>query len=130
MLLPYYEICRQMHLTVLTHIGPTTATLPFRFTRPEHVDDAAFHFPEVNFILGHAAVTHYHDAALLAQYRPNIYLDLSGFQTAVNRNEFRTTMNLHLAPGLARNLLLCPDWPIHRFWGSQRDWGRRFTDLT
>ncbi len=129
MLFPYYEICRQMHLPVLTHIGPTTATLPFRFTRPEHVDDAAFHFPEVNFILGHAAVTHYQDAALLAQYRPNIYLDLSGFQTAVNRNEFRTIMNWHLARGLARKLLFGTDWPIHRFWGSQRDWVRKFTDL-
>ena len=128
-LFPYYEICRELHLPVLTHIGPTTATLPFRYTQPHCVDDAAFHFPEVNFILGHAAVTHYQDAALLAQYRPNIFLDLSGFQTAIHRNEFRSIINWHLSRGLGRKLLFGTDWPIHRFWGNQRDWVEKFTAL-
>jgi predicted TIM-barrel fold metal-dependent hydrolase len=128
-LFPYYEICRELHLPVLTHIGPTAATLPFRHTQPEHVDDPAFHFPEVNFILGHAAVTHYQDAALLAQYRPNIFLDLSGFQTAINRNEFKTIISWHIARGLAKKLLFGTDWPIHRFWGGQRDWVEKFTGL-
>jgi predicted TIM-barrel fold metal-dependent hydrolase len=128
-LFPYYEICRELHLPVLTHVGPTTATLPFRHTQPEHVDDAAFHFPEVNFILGHAAVTHYQDASLLAQYRPNIFLDLSGFQTAVNRNEFKNIVSWHVARGLVKKLLFGTDWPIHRFWGSQNDWVRKFTAL-
>lgn len=128
-LFPYYEICRELHLPVLTHVGPTTATLPFRYTQPQYVDDAAFHFPEVNFILGHAAVTHYQDAALLAQYRPNIFLDLSGFQTAIHRNEFRDIINWHLSRGLGRKLLFGTDWPIHRFWGNQRDWVETFTAL-
>ena len=128
-LFPYYEICRELHLPVLTHVGPTTATLPFRYTQPQYVDDAAFHFPEVNFILGHAAVTHYQDAALLAQYRPNIFLDLSGFQTAIHRNEFRNIINWHLSRGLGRKLLFGTDWPIHRFWGNQRDWVEKFTAL-
>ncbi len=126
---PYYEICRELHLPVLTHIGPTTATLPFRHTQPQCVDDAAFHFPDVNFILGHAAVTHYQDAALLAQYRPNIFLDLSGFQTAINRDEFRNVINWHLSRGLGRKLLFGSDWPIHRFWGKQRDWVEKVTAL-
>ena len=128
-LFPYYEICRELHLPVLTHVGPTTATLSFRHTQPQNVDGAAFHFPEVNFILGHAAVTHYPDAALLAHYRPNIFLDLSGFQTAINRNEFKNIINLHLNRGLGRKLLFGTDWPIHRFWGSQRDWVERIASL-
>ncbi len=128
-LFPYYEICRELHLPVLTHVGPTTATLPFRNTQPQYVDDAAFHFPEVNFILGHAAVTHYQDAALLAQYRPNVFLDLSGFQTAINRNEFKSIINWHISRGLGRKLLFGTDWPIHRFWGRQQDWVEKFTSL-
>lgn len=128
-LFPYYEICRELHLPVLTHVGPTTATLPFRYTQPQWVDDAAFHFPEVNFILGHAGVTHYQDAGLLAQYRPNIFLDLSGFQTAVNRNEFKNILSWHISRGLGRKLLFGTDWPIHRFWGGQRDWVEKFTAL-
>jgi predicted TIM-barrel fold metal-dependent hydrolase len=128
-LFPYYEICRELHLPVLTHTGPTAATLPFRHTRPEHVDDAAFNFPDVNFILGHAAIAHYADAALLAQYRPNIFLDLSGFQTDANRNEFKSIISWHIRRGLARKLMFGTDWPIHRFWGSQRDWVEKFTAL-
>lgn len=128
-LFPYYEICQQLRLPVLTHTGPTAATLPFRHTQPQHVDDAAFHFPDVNFILGHAAVTHYQDAALLAQFRPNVFLDLSGFQTAINRSEFKSIMQWHIARGLAKKLLFGTDWPIHRFWGSQRDWVEKFTQL-
>ncbi|MGH9571201.1 MAG: amidohydrolase family protein [Candidatus Angelobacter sp.] len=129
MLFPYYEICRELHLPVLTHVGPTTATLSFRSTQPHYVEDAAFHFPEINFILGHAAVTHYEEAALLAQYRPNIYLDLSGFQTAINRDEFKSIMRWHITRGLARKLLFGTDWPIHRFWGSQRTWVEQLTAL-
>ena len=128
-LFPYYEICRELHLPVLTHVGPTTATLPFRHTQPQNVDGAAFHFPEVNFILGHAGVTHYQDAALLAQYRSNIFLDLSGFQTAIHRNEFKSIINWHRSRGLGRKLLFGTDWPIHRFWGKQRDWVEKFTAL-
>jgi uncharacterized protein len=121
-LFPYYEICSELHLPVLTHIGPTTATLSFRNSHPIDVDDAAFAFPNVNFILGHAAVMHYQEAALLAQYRPNIYLDLSGFQSAVNRQEFKEIMRSHIVRGLGRKLLFGTDWPIFRLWGSQRDW--------
>lgn len=128
-LFPYYEICQELRLPVLTHVGPTTATLPFRHTQPAQVDDAAFHFPEVNFILGHGAVTHYQDAALLAQYRPNVFLDLSGFQTAVNRNEFSNIIRWHIARGLTKKLLFGTDWPIHRFWGTQRDWVEKIIAL-
>jgi predicted TIM-barrel fold metal-dependent hydrolase len=121
-LFPFYEICRQFHLPVLTHIGPTSSTLSFRNTQPWDVDDAAFQFPEVNFILGHAGVMHYEQAGLLAQYRPNVYLDLSGFQVAVNRHEFNAIMAWHISHGLTKKLLFGSDWPIYRFWGSQKYW--------
>lgn len=128
-LFPYYEICRELRLPVLTHVGPTTATLSFRNTQPLDVDEAAFQFPEVDFILGHAAVMHYQEAALLAQYRPNVYLDVSGFQAAVNRQEFRDIMQWHIARGLGKKLLFGTDWPIFRFWGCQQEWVRQFTAL-
>jgi uncharacterized protein len=121
-LFPFYEICSQLHLPVLTHVGPSSSTLSFRNTRPWDVDDAAFQFPEVNFILGHAGVMQYQEAGLLAEYRPNVYLDLSGFQVAVNRHEFNKIMAWHIAHGLTKKLLFGTDWPIYRFWGSQKTW--------
>ena len=121
-LFPYYEICSQRNLAVLTHVGPTTSTLSFKRSNPMGVDDAALNFPRVNFILGHAGVMMYKQAALLAQYRPNIYLDLSGFQAELNRGYFNGIMKWHSSRGLTKKLLFGTDWPIYRFWGDQLKW--------
>lgn len=119
---PFYEICSSRSLPVLTHVGPTASALPFGFSQPLGVDTAACNFPDVNFILGHAAVTCYQDAAMLAQFRPNVYLDLSSFQADVNRGEFQQIMLWHKSRGLLKKILFGTDWPIYRFWGSQYQW--------
>src|ERR1051326_6062280 len=45
---PYYEICSQRRLPVLTHVGPSSASLSFKRSNPLGVDDAALNFPKVN----------------------------------------------------------------------------------
>lgn len=121
-LFPYYEICSQKRLPVLTHVGPTTSALSFKQMHPLSIDDAALNFPSVNFILGHAAVMMYNEAGLLAEYRPNIYLDLSGFQAELNKGYFREILRWHISRGLSRKLVFGTDWPIYRFWGTQSRW--------
>ena len=118
-LFPFYEICSAKKLPVFTHVGPSTSSLPFKHTRPMDVDEAAFSFPGVNFILGHAGVVWYEEAALLAQYRPNVYLDLSGFQAEASRGYFKDILRWHVSRGLGKKLLFGTDWPIHRFGGTQ-----------
>jgi len=119
---PYYEICSQRRLPVLTHVGPSSASLSFKRSNPLGVDDAALNFPKVNFILGHAGVTLYRQAALMAQYRPNIYLDLSGFQGELQQGQFKKILKHHLSRKVVSRLLFGTDWPIHRFWGGQAKW--------
>ena len=119
---PYYEICSQRRLPVLTHVGPSSASLSFKRSNPLGVDDAALNFPKVNFILGHAGVTLYKQAALMAQYRPNIYLDLSGFQGELQQGQFKRILKHHLSRKVVSRLLFGTDWPIHRFWGGQAKW--------
>src|SRR5690349_3041802 len=119
---PFYEICSQRKLPVLTHVGPSSASLSFKRSNPLGVDDAALNFPKVNFILGHAGVTLYRQAALMAQYRPNIYLDLSGFQGELQQGQFKKILKHHLARKVVSRLLFGTDWPIHRFWGGQAKW--------
>lgn len=121
-LFPFYEICQELRLPVLTHVGPTSSALSFKRSQPLGVDDAARSFPGVNFILGHAGVMHYRQAGLLAEYRPNVYLDLSGFQAEMNKGTFRHILRWHVARGLTRKLLFGTDWPIYRFWGTQSKW--------
>lgn len=128
-LFPYYELCAARQAPVLSHVGPTTPTLSFRHARPEGMDEAARRFPKVNFILGHAGSTHYQDAALIAEYRPNVFLDLSGFQSATRRGGFQDLIRFHRNHGIVNKLLFGTDWPIHRLAGEQSKWTRAFHQL-
>jgi len=119
---PYFELCAQYNKPVLTHIGPTTSNMPFKYTEPRDVDDAAYRHPKVNFILGHAGAQLYEAASLLAEYRPNVFLDISGFQTELSRGNLETIMRFHKKKGIVRKLLFGTDWPIHRMAGSQSKW--------
>jgi predicted TIM-barrel fold metal-dependent hydrolase len=121
-LYPYYEICRARRVPVLTHVGPTSAAMSFQHTRPWDVDDAAFKFPEVNFILAHAGVVWHEEAALLAQFRPNVFLDISGFQSELKTDNLPRILRAHIGRGLSRKLLFGTDWPIYRFFGTQAHW--------
>jgi predicted TIM-barrel fold metal-dependent hydrolase len=127
-LYPFYETCAKYRVPVLSHIGPTSPTLSFKHTRPGDIEDAAFRFPDVNFILGHAGVVWRHEAAMLAAYRPNVYLDLSGFQPEWRKGELDRILAEHKSAGLLRKLLFGTDWPIHRIHGNQPQWVEAFRD--
>ncbi|HHG86447.1 MAG TPA: amidohydrolase [Bacteroidetes bacterium] len=117
-LFPYYEICGREKLPVMSHIGPSSPSLRTKFALPIEIDEAAWQFPQVNFILGHGAVTYPEDCSLLAAFRGNVYLDMSGFQT-LPEQEFETLIRRHLRKGLKKKLLFGTDWPIHFFSGKQ-----------
>lgn len=119
---PFYDLCAQHGVPVLTHTGPTTPRLPFTHTRPTDVEAAAFRWPNVDFVLAHGAVVHGEDAALLAEFRPNVYVDMAGFQLASRRGELVAVLALYKRRGLLRKLLLGTDHPIHRQYGSLASW--------
>lgn len=126
---PYYEVCRKYAIPVLTHVGPTTPALSFRDALPMAVDSAAQRFPDVKFILGHAGSMFSQEASMLAQYRPNVYLDMSGYQSAVHRGHFEKLMRWHKETGIVNKLLFGTDWPIHRMHGAQTKWLGAFNTL-
>lgn len=125
-LFPFYEVCRKYRVPVLTHVGPTSERLSFRHSQPMDIDEAARLYPEVDFILAHAGVMLHQDASLVAEYRSNVYLDMSGFQGGLQNGHFRNCLRWHLERGLIHKLLFGIDWPIHRFFGSQRKWLEAF----
>lgn len=119
---PFYALCAQHRAPVLSHTGPTSPALSFRHTHPADLDDAARRFPGVDFILGHGAIVHREDAALLAEYRPNIYVDTAGFQVAHRRGEWLDALALYKRRGLVRKLVFGTDWPIHSAYGATATW--------
>jgi predicted TIM-barrel fold metal-dependent hydrolase len=120
-LFPFYEICAQRGLPVLLHTGPTSPSLSFAFSSPFHVDEAARCFPGVNFILAHGAVHHVEEAVMLCEYRPNVFMDLSGLQgkLAVERDTGYYHHVFHR--GLSHKILFGTDWPLFRLQADPKD---------
>lgn len=81
---PYYEACMEYGIPVLFHTGSQPAPLKFRFTQPIYVDDVAADFPDLPIIMAHVAHAMWHEALLVAEVKPNIYFDFSGWQITFN----------------------------------------------
>jgi predicted TIM-barrel fold metal-dependent hydrolase len=117
-LFPMYEICAQRGLPVVVHMGPTSPVLGFSTARPELVDGAAQAFPSVPFILAHGATAHASDCADLCTYRPNVYLDVSGFQSVQAVDPDFTALRLLFRRGIHHKILYGTDWPVFRLQGT------------
>jgi len=120
-LFPYYELCAHHHVPVLLHIGPTSPVLDFNFASPFLVDDAARLFPNVNFILAHGAVSFVEECIMLCRFRPNVYLDISGFQTTLGYDPAATAVKKVVSVGINHKVMFGTDFPVFRLQGTQKD---------
>jgi len=115
-LFPYYEICARWHIPVVLHIGGTCPALAFDTASPVLLDTAARTFPGVNFILAHGSVSYVEECAMMCAFRPNVYLDVSGFQTAESAQ-----LEQLFRRGFRHKVLFGTDWPLFRLQGRQED---------
>lgn len=119
-LYPYYEICRERNIPVLIHTGPTVPTLSFQHGHPNEVEQAARDFPEVSFILAHGGVNYVHEAALLCAYRPNVYLDIGGFLSALHPQGWVEHLRDLFRLGINHKVIFGTDWPVFKMQGGQK----------
>lgn len=119
MIFPFYEICAQYRIPVMVHIGPTSPALSFSRTNPFLLDDAARQFPSVNFIMAHGTVNFVEECAMLCAYRPNIYMDISAFQSAMRSDRNTDAVKAAVSKGLNHKILFGTDWPVFRLQGDQ-----------
>jgi uncharacterized protein len=122
-LYPFYEICSAYSLPVLTHIGATAPALDFEIARPIFVDRAARDFPGIDFVLAHGSVHYPDECAMLCNNRPNIYLDVSGYEAA-GPDGLRDLFSR----GINHKILFGTDWPIFRLQGRQHSFVERLTE--
>ena len=117
-LFPFYEICRQHGAPVVVHIGPTSPALSFGTSYPFMLDEAAHQFPRVNFILAHGAASFVEECSMLCAHRPNVYLDLSAYQS--RRNAGPQNIRKLVSAGINHKILFGTDWPVFRMQGDQK----------
>ena len=120
-LFPYYELCAQHRVPVLLHIGPTAPVLDFTISSPFLVDTAARLFPTVDFILAHGAVSFVEECVMLCRFRPNVYLDISGYQACLGFDPSASAVRNIVSLGINHKVLFGTDFPVFRLQGEQKD---------
>lgn len=113
-LYPYFELCAQYGLPVLSHTGPGWGPLDFSYGEPLLLDTAARDFPTVDFILGHGGVTHVDEASYLCAHRPNVYLDISQFHSVLSADGWQHHLNRLFRSGISHKILFGTCWPSYR----------------
>jgi predicted TIM-barrel fold metal-dependent hydrolase len=121
-LYPFYEICSAYSLPVLTHVGATAPALDFEIARPIFVDRPARDFPGIDFVLAHGTVAYAEECAMLCNNRPNVYIDVSGYEGAGPEG-----LRAVFSRGINHKILFGTDWPIFRMQGRQASFVQRLT---
>jgi predicted TIM-barrel fold metal-dependent hydrolase len=118
-LFPFYEVCAQHQVPVVVHIGPTSPVFGFGTSSPFLIDEAARQFPTVNFILAHGSVSFTEECVMLCKFRPNIYLDISAFQSMQGTDSPGEAVRRTVSQGINHKVIFGTDWPVFRLQGDQ-----------
>lgn len=118
---PLYEVCQKYRIPVLYHTGPTSPALTFKYADPFLIDEAAKNFSDVIFIAAHGAINFWREHLMLAKFRPNIYLDISGFPAIVGEGGWKKHLRNLFLEGLNHKIIYGTDWPIFRSNGSMKN---------
>ena len=82
-----YEAIAEAGLPALFHTGqtgvgsgmPGGAGIRLKYSNPMYMDDVAVDFPNMPIILAHPSFPWQEEALSVAQHKPNVYIDLSGW---------------------------------------------------
>lgn len=82
-----YEAIAEAGVPALFHTGqtgvgsgmPGGAGIRLKYSNPMYIDDVAVDFPDMPIILAHPSFPWQEEALSVAQHKPNVYIDLSGW---------------------------------------------------
>lgn len=87
---PLYALAGEQGVPVAVHTGPMAAPLVSTYASPIHLDEPAADFPDTNFVVLHAGQRAWFPLALdMARWKPNLYLELSLWQSLLIEDEAR-----------------------------------------
>ena len=111
-----YERCAQLGLPVVVHTGQEIGPLRSECTRPIYVDQPANDFPELTFVLAHAGMGWWQEAAEIAWHHPNVYLDIAYWQAKYLRDEegFCRELRSLISTAGKERVMFGTDWPAMR----------------
>ena len=111
-----YEAIAEAGLPALFHTGqtgvgsgmPGGAGIRLKYSNPMFIDDVAVDFPDMPIILAHPSFPWQEEALSVAQHKPNVYIDLSGWSP-----KYFPPILVHYANTLLKSkMLFGSDFPV------------------
>ena len=112
---PLYEAIAEEGAISLFHTGQTGVGsgmrggmgMRLKYSNPMHVDDVAVDFPDMPIVLAHPSFPWTEEALAVAQHKPNVYIDMSGWSPKYFPKIFVQYANTILK----KKMLFGSDWP-------------------
>jgi predicted TIM-barrel fold metal-dependent hydrolase len=110
-----YRVIEEEGCIALFHTGQTGVGsgmrggmgMRLKYSNPMYVDDVAVDFPDLKIILAHPSFPWQEEALSVAQHKPNVYIDLSGWSPKY----FPDILIRYSNTILKRKMLFGSDWP-------------------
>ena len=111
-----YEAIAETGKPALFHTGQTGVGsgmpggngMRLKYSNPMYIDDVAVDFPEMPIILAHPSFPWQEEALSVAQHKPNVYIDLSGWSPKY----FPPILVRYANTLLRKKMLFGSDWPM------------------
>jgi predicted TIM-barrel fold metal-dependent hydrolase len=111
-----YEAIAESGLPALFHTGQTGVGsgmpggngMRLKYSNPMYIDDVAVDFPHMPIILAHPSFPWQEEALAVAQHKPNVYIDLSGWSPKY----FPPILVKYANSVLKHKVLFGSDWPV------------------
>jgi predicted TIM-barrel fold metal-dependent hydrolase len=111
-----YEAIAEAGLPALFHTGQTGVGsgmpggngIRLKYSNPMFLDDVAVDFPDMPIILAHPSFPWQEEALSVAQHKPNVYIDLSGWSPKY----FPPILVKYANSLLKHKMLFGSDWPV------------------
>ena len=112
---PFYEVLEEDGVIALFHTGQTGVGsgmrggmgMRLKYSHPMAIDDVAVDFPDLRIIMAHPSFPWQEEALAVAQHKPNVYIDLSGWSPKY----FPEILVRYANTLLKTKMLFGSDWP-------------------
>lgn len=109
------EACAEEGVITLFHTGQTGVGsgmrggmgMRLKYSNPMHLDDVAVDFPDMPIVLAHPSFPWTEEGLAVAQHKPNVYYDMSGWSPKY----FPETFIRYANSILKKKMLFGSDWP-------------------
>jgi predicted TIM-barrel fold metal-dependent hydrolase len=111
-----YQTCAELDLPVVIHTGQEIGPMHSDTTHPSLCDQPASDFPELTFVLAHAGMGWWEEAAEMAWHHPNVHLDIAYWQSKLLRHPglFQRELRDLITLSGPTKVMFGSDWPAMR----------------